>query len=322
MSSWQTRAPSISLRTCVIAAAAACLIALASYVVDFWLARIGLHAETTYIDEILLALLTGGLVFVLDASHRRDRQRADELEATNAELMRQSETVRSLSGRLMTLQDEERRRIARNLHDSVGQLVVAAMLQVSIVQEQERTFAPATASAVETTADLLGQISQEVRTISHLLHPPLLDEIGLESALRSYVDGFARRSKIAIRLEIAPGLGRLPRDHETSIFRIVQESLTNVHRHSGSQTALVRVENTGNQLRLEVRDQGRGMPPELLKPAGIAAIAGVGLQGMRERVRELGGKLDIASDPGHGTLLSATLPLPGLAGKPILQRPA
>jgi signal transduction histidine kinase len=304
------------------AAAAAALIALASYFLDFWLFRIGLHAETTYIDEILLAIVTGAFVFVLDSAHQRDRRRADEIEATNAELMKQSEAVRSLSGQLMTLQDEERRRIARTLHDSVGQLVVGAMLHVSIVQEQEHRLTPPAATAVEKTLALLDQISQEVRTISHLLHPPLLDEVGLESALRSYIEGFAQRSKIAIQLEIAPGLGRLPQDHETSIFRIVQESLTNIHRHSGSSTAFVRVENTGAQLRVEIRDQGRGMPPEMLRPAAMLAAAGVGLQGMRERVRELGGQLDIVSDPGHGTLLAATLPLRREVGSRALPRSA
>jgi signal transduction histidine kinase len=165
------------------------------------------------------------------------------------------------------------------------------------------------ATSVEETATLLRQISQEIRTISHLLHPPLLDEVGLESALRCYVDGFAKRSKIAVQLNIAPGLGRLSQDHETSIFRIVQESLTNIHRHSGSETAVVRIENGGGELRLEIRDDGCGMPPEMLRPTGIVNGAGVGLQGMRERVRELGGNLDIASRPDHGTVLTATFPL-------------
>jgi signal transduction histidine kinase len=282
---------------------------MANYLLGLWFVAHGLHGETTYIDEILVAMFTGALVFVLDSSYQRDRNRANEIEATNAELMKQSEAVRRLSGQLMTLQDQERRRIARNLHDSVGQLTVAAMLHASTVQEEQESLSPKGANSIEEIATLLRQIAQEIRTISHLLHPPLLDEVGLESALRFYVDGFAKRSNISVQLDIATRLGRLPQDHETSIFRIVQESLTNIHRHSGSQTAFVRIENTGGELRVEIRDEGRGMRPEMLRPTAIPTGAGVGVQGMRERVRELGGKLDIASRLGHGTVLSATLPL-------------
>jgi signal transduction histidine kinase len=282
--------------------------AIANYLLGRFFAAHGLHGETTYIDEVLLAVFTGTLVLAFDSARQRDRKRANEIKATNDELMKQSEAVRRLSGQLMTLQDEERRRIARNLHDSVGQLVVAASLQVSAAREEEGGLTQRAGSSLVEASALLHQISEEIRTISHLLHPPLLDEVGLESALRCYVEGFAKRSKISVQLEMVTIPGRLSQDHETSIFRIVQESLTNIHRHSGSQTALVRIQNSGGELRLEVRDEGRGIPPEMLMPGTIRGV-GVGLQGVRERVRELGGKLDIVSQVGHGTVLMATLPL-------------
>jgi signal transduction histidine kinase len=300
--------PAPGPRTYLTAAVAAALMAIANYLLGRFFAAHGLHGETTYIGEVLLAVFTGTLVLAFDSARQRDRKRANEIKATNDELMKQSEAVRRLSGQLMTLQDEERRRIARNLHDSVGQLVVAASLQVSAAREEEGGLTQRAGSSLVEASALLHQISEEIRTISHLLHPPLLDEVGLESALRCYVEGFAKRSKISVQLEMVTIPGRLSQDHETSIFRIVQESLTNIHRHSGSQTALVRIQNSGGELRLEVRDEGRGIPPEMLMPGTIRGV-GVGLQGVRERVRELGGKLDIVSQVGHGTVLMATLPL-------------
>ena len=192
----QQHTSSFPLRTYLAAASAAGFIALANYLLGVWFAAHGVHGETTIVDEILLAIFTAAIVFVLDSSYQRDRKRTDEIEANNAVLMKQSEAVRRLSGQLMTLQDEERRRIARNLHDSVGQLVVAAMLQVSSIQGEENRLTQVAATSVEETATLLRQISQEIRTISHLLHPPLLDEVGLESALRCYVDGFAKPSRL------------------------------------------------------------------------------------------------------------------------------
>jgi signal transduction histidine kinase len=155
---------------------------------------------------------------------------------------------------------------------------------------------------------LVEQVSNEIRTLSHLLHPPLLDEIGLLSALKWYIDGFSERSKIKVTADIPSDLGRLPRDVELSLFRIVQECLTNIHRHSGSLTALVRLARSRQGVTLEVKDEGRGFPPDGESIVSRSEAAGVGLRGMRERVRQLGGQLEITSN-GAGTLVLARLPL-------------
>jgi len=304
----------VSYRRYIVALVAAACTALAVYLLDLWMAAHGMHAETTKVDDILLAVFTGGFVFALESSHQRDRQRARQLEESNTELLKQAEAVRDLSGRLMSMQDQERRRIARDLHDSVGQLVVAATLNFSTVAAEAQRLTPAGGQAVSEAAALLRQISQEIRTISHLLHPPLLDEVGLESALRWYVEGFADRSKIAVQLEVSPGLGRLRQEVETSIFRIVQESLTNIHRHSGSKTAAIRLNSADHELRLEIRDQGRGIAADKSWQMRRSGGAGVGIRGMQERIRELGGRLEVKSQPGAGTTVTAILPLVRDAG--------
>ena len=161
---------------------------------------------------------------------------------------------------------------------------------------------------LEESLGLVRELSKELRTISHLLHPPLLDESGLPSALRWYVDGFAERSKIPVKLELSSELGRLSPEVETTVFRIVQESLTNVHRHSGSRTAAIKILRIADQLVVEVRDEGKGMPVQVYGSLSGPATPGVGIQGMRERVRQIGGRLDIRSGSA-GTTLCATLPV-------------
>jgi signal transduction histidine kinase len=151
------------------------------------------------------------------------------------------------------------------------------------------------------------QLSRELRTISHLLHPPLLDEVGLASGLRSYLDGFTERSKIRVDLEIPKDLGRLPQDLETAIFRIVQECLTNIHRHSQSPVARIRVARSDSQISLQVEDKGKGIPPEKRHVVNSDGTAGVGIRGMRERLRQLGGSLEINSTE-TGTVVVARLP--------------
>jgi signal transduction histidine kinase len=207
------------------------------------------------------------------------------------------------ASRLQNLQDEERKRIARELHDSVGQLLVAISMNLSIVQSQSHLLDSTAARAVSDNSLLVDQVSSEIRTISHLLHPPLLDLAGLASALRWYVDGFSERSKIKVDLEIPHNLGRLPSEMEIAVFRIVQECLTNIHRHSGSAVAAIRLRKDGNELTVQVRDNGKGIPEE--KQLELTA-SGLGFGGMRERVRQLGGNLEIRSDT-TGTLVSATL---------------
>ena len=208
------------------------------------------------------------------------------------------------------MQDEERKRLARELHDSVGQILAAISMNIAVVQAQSAKLDSPGARAVSENAQLVDQVSSEIRTLSHLLHPPLLEVAGLASALRWYVDGFSERSKIKVELEIPPHFDRLPSDTELAVFRIIQECLTNIHRHSGSATAEIRIQQEGDRLRVQVRDNGKGIPQEKQRKLSGAAQSGVGFGGMRERLRKLGGNLEIHSD-GRGTVINATLRLEG-----------
>jgi len=213
---------------------------------------------------------------------------------------------RKLGARLLKLQDEERRKFARELHDGAGQMVASLIMNTDQLSKVGALNAEQKRLVLDNAAMLQG-LSKELGTISHLLHPPLLDEVGLSSALQWYVDGFGKRSGIATTLELDSNLGRLDADAETAIFRIVQECLTNVHRHSGSRKAVVRLNRSARQVRLEVEDQGKGIPPEKqMSVLGLGRV-GVGLRGMRERVRELGGKLEVRS--ASGTTVVAILPI-------------
>jgi len=170
-----------------------------------------------------------------------------------------------------------------------------------------------TAAALNDSETLVREMSSEVRTISHLLHPPLLDEAGLSSALRWYVDGFAQRSGIRVDLDLPQNQGRLPSELETAIFRVVQECLTNIHRHSESAVAKIRLRQRDNQILVDVQDEGKGIPPEKQEQMASAGTPGVGIRGMRERIRQLGGTLEIHSD-GAGTLVAARLPVEEMPG--------
>jgi PAS domain S-box-containing protein len=210
------------------------------------------------------------------------------------------------ASRLQNMQDEERRRLARELHDSVSQTLAALSINIGIVRSQANKLDSYGARAVSENAQLVETVSREIRTISHLLHPPLLDIAGLASAIRWYADGFSERSKIKVDVEIATDFGRLPDDLEIAIFRIVQECLTNVHRHSGSTTAAIRLLHEGDRVTVQVQDSGKGISQEKRHELIELGRGGVGFAGMRERVRALGGSLDIQSD-GTGTTVSATL---------------
>jgi PAS domain S-box-containing protein len=213
-----------------------------------------------------------------------------------------------LSGRLLQLQDEERRRIARELHDGAGQLLAAISMNSSKIAREQDKVSPTAVHAMHENIELVERISAEIRNLSRLLHPPLLDEVGLQSALSEYVTGFSSRSNILVKLEMPSRWEPLPRDYELSLFRIVQECLTNVHRHSGSPTALVRLVPTPSEIILEVTDQGCGLAPEIQQKFSHGASAGVGLRGMRERIRQIGGSLEINSR-SNGTTVVAVLPL-------------
>jgi len=245
----------------------------------------------------------------------RVRERTLELEVKNAEVVRQTEIVRELSARLLQIQDEERRRIARELHDSVGQTLAAVTMNLAHVHRESASLSPEAAKALEDNTDLLDQLSVEIRTISHLLHPPLLDEVGLQSALQWYIEGFSERSKIDVDLQLPDDFGRLPRNLEITLFRVVQECLTNIHRHSGSATAAIHIARSDKEVRLEVRDAGKGIPNETQASLASGKLSGVGLRGMHERLRQMGGQLDVQSN-GTGTVILATLPVEVIVPRP------
>jgi PAS domain S-box-containing protein len=213
-----------------------------------------------------------------------------------------------LSGRLLQMQDQERRRIARELHDSLGQLLTAVKMNVSQVLKERDKLSVDAARCVEENSQLIEQGLTEIRTLSHLLHPPLLDELGLACALKSYVDGFAARSKISVTLQLNSDLGQLEKDQELCLFRVAQECLTNIHRHSGSATALVRLSRSSSHIELEIKDHGRGLPVEIQSKIASGVCAGVGFRGMQERVSQVGGVLMVRSN-GNGTSVRVELPI-------------
>jgi signal transduction histidine kinase len=220
--------------------------------------------------------------------------------------------LQNLSQRLLKVQDEERRRVARDLHDSTGQTLAALKMGIAVLEERLKQN-HCTSDVLSEIAALADQAIQEIRTTSYLLHPPLLDEAGFNSAAQWYVDGFGKRSGIKVRLDLATERERLPIAIETALFRVLQESLTNVHRHSGALEVSIRFQYQAETVLLEIRDCGRGIPMErLTRLREASSETGVGLAGMRERLTELNGKLEIESDR-HGTSLRATVPLPAVA---------
>jgi PAS domain S-box-containing protein len=235
------------------------------------------------------------------------RARTRELELSNADVMRQSEQLRELSWQMLRIQDEERRHIARELHDSAGQLLTVLAMNLSTLIRKTQEKAPELAESAEEARDLVHQLTNEIRTNSYLLHPPLLDEEGLQSAISWYVRGLTERSGLDIAFKISEGFGRLPREMELALFRLVQESLTNIHRHSGSKRAMIEIFRTPGQVLLEVRDEGKGISREKL--AGIQSRgAGFGIRGMRERARQFNGEMSIESD-SRGTLFRVSIPM-------------
>jgi len=219
------------------------------------------------------------------------------------------EALRQLSTRLLQLQDEERRRLGRELHDSLAQSVLAVNLNVAQATRSLTSKDESARRALAEARRVLVEMSREIRTLSYLLHPPLLDELGLVSALKEYAEGFSERSGIKLELEIQAGFGRLPQEAETALFRIVQESLTNIQRHSGSQTAEIHLRGDSNGVDLEVMDHGRGMDGKAIERGnGSGTRLGVGILGMRERMTQLGGKLEIESS-SSGTTVRVSIPL-------------
>jgi signal transduction histidine kinase len=265
-------------------------------------------------------LVFSGIIIAFGESSRRlfiKRERAEtalqkaneELEERvkerTAELERSNESARRLSARVLAVQDEEGRRIGRALHDSLGQYLAA--LKINLDELQARGGSEAT--LVSDCSEMVSQCLTETRTISHLLHPPLLDELGFDSATRLFVDGFSRRSGLNVTLDLASeSATRLAASLEIALFRAVQEGLTNIHRYAEATSANITLTRDEAKLRLTIKDNGKGIPASLLKQIRDGtAESGVGIAGMRERLRELNGVLEIQSD-GSGTMLAITAP--------------
>jgi len=235
---------------------------------------------------------------VLEQSMRNNTLELEKIIATR------TEALRRLSGRLLTLQDEERRRVARALHDGLGQELVAAKLAVDAMLQHRSDRA--LEAAVADADGIIDRAIQQVRSISHLLHPPLLDEVGLLSAIQWYLDGLTKRSGIETSLEVTPReFIRLPSELETAIFRIVQEALTNVFRHSGAHRASIKLTLVPGQVMVAVRDDGKGIGEQAAE--SVAGNVGVGIGGMRHRAREFGGEFRV-TDANPGTLVEVIIP--------------
>jgi two-component system, NarL family, sensor kinase len=232
-----------------------------------------------------------------------------ELSGANEALKASEDMLRNLSGRLLRLQDEERRRISRDLHDVTGQKLALLSMDLSASLRNIPKDTDVHALLLESLA-LSNEVNKEIRTLSYVLHPPLLDELGLSSAVQWFTQGFENRTGIRVSVDIPSGFVRLAPDAEVTLFRIVQESLANVHRYSGSATAFVRATSESGRVKLEIGDFGKGMRHESKTPGSPPMVAlGVGIQGMKERVRQLAGTLEITSEPDKGTRVTAILPI-------------
>ena len=216
-------------------------------------------------------------------------------------------TGRQLPARLLQAQDEEHRRMARDLHDSTGQKLALLSMNLSLMEAQIPNSNAKLVKNLAESREMLRQVSAELRSLSYVLHPPLLEELGLGAALKWFVEGYQERSGIAVSVMIAEEVGRLGRDVEIAFFRVIQEALTNAQRHSGTTTAEVLVERAGDTVILTVSDAGRGIGPEKLLEVESAAVSGVGLGGMRERILHLGGKWEVLSGE-KGTEIRAIVP--------------
>lgn len=248
--------------------------------------------------SFLVAILMLAFNFRLQTAEVNRTKEMEERERHNAE------SYRALSARILEMQDTERRRIARELHDSVGQFLAGLKINLSRIAATADVSTP---PLISETLAMTDQAIQEVRTISHLLHPPLLEELGLTSAARWYAEEFGKRSQVRVSLEVEEPEKRLPKEVEMALFRVLQEALTNVHRHANAQSIDVRVECHNGTVALTVSDDGRGIPYEVIARFQSGLAAGIGLAGMRERLAEFGGCLDVQSS-NTGSVVRATIP--------------
>jgi signal transduction histidine kinase len=255
----------------------------------------------------------GVLEFFSDRDMQCNAALSDFLKTIGIQLGRVIERIRAeqsishLSASLLRTQDYERRRIARELHDSTGQNLVGIKIKLVGTLKGVGDRSPIGAELTD-CCRLVDECVKEIRTISHLLHPPLLDELGLAAAIRYYAEGYAERSGVEVNVSVDPGLGRLDRDIELAFFRIIQEALTNIHRHSGSHTARIKIGRNINETFVEIADSGKGMPDVMLDRYGnVFGKMGVGIASMRERIDELNGRLRISST-SRGTVVWASVP--------------
>jgi len=272
---------------------------------------------------ILLAERSRRALLQVEAARQTLEQKVDErtreLQVALANLQAEikvraeaEEARRRISARMLNIQDEERRRIARELHDSIGQTLAALKMTISSLSKVTSATAqpsPAISKCWDDVNALIDEAIRETRTISHLLHPPMLDELGFAASASWYITGFARRSGIEVNVELPEEQPRFTESMDLTLFRVLQECLTNILRHSGSKKAEVRLEIAGQEVVLSVRDYGKGMTREQIEKFMTSGTdVGVGLGGMRERVRDLGGKVELQT-PGAGTTVKVTLPL-------------
>jgi PAS domain S-box-containing protein len=251
----------------------------------------------------------------LNANEILRKEVAERTEAQR-KLHDSEKSLRQLSLRLLQTQDEERRRIGRDLHDSVGQYLVGLKMKVDSLKSSAQRSQPRDSSELAECSQLIEEAISEVRTISYLLYPPMLEELGLKSAVPWYLEGFTKRSGIKTTFDVSPDFDRVPGDLELALFRVLQESLTNVHRHSGSSTAVVRLLSKDQAVILQVIDEGKGTQSKNLEDRAQDWMGtfGVGLRGMNERLRQLGGTLELSSSQ-DGTTVTATLPLPNASSE-------
>jgi PAS domain S-box-containing protein len=258
-----------------------------------------------------------------DITEKMEQQRAlqneiVEKEKAQRQLRKSEESLRQLSLNLLRTQDEERRRIGREMHDSLGQYLGALKMKLEMLRLQDKNLSPATTRELAQCSALLHDCLKEVRTISYLLYPPMLEEMGLKSAVRWYLDGFTERSGIQTSFTVSDRLQRMPRDIELALFRVLQEALTNVHKHSASAKVDLRLLNSDGNVTLEVRDFGKGLSDSMRNQLESSwyALLGVGLRGMHERIQQLGGTLNVES-AAPGTLVRATVPTHVLDSKKV-----
>jgi signal transduction histidine kinase len=276
---------------------------------------------------LLLSTLLALAVHFAQTAGQRARELSGMFQQLGKEMnvRKQAEkTLRQLTGWLLQTQDHERRRLARELHDSAGQALVSLALNLSQLRESARSDPSSRKQMLAESLSLVEQCAREIRSVCYLLHPPVLDELGLPSAIRSYAEGVAQRTGIRIELGLPEDLGRLPAEIETTVYRLIQEGLTNVARHSHSPVARIRLERDPVELRVEIQDEGKGIPDEVWNRPDLGSVSvGLGITVMRERIRQMCGRLEIQSSP-QGTTIRAFLPIApqpvsaGAARKPSL----